>query len=404
MPPSRATSRLPLLVLCCAAAIGAARAAPPASTQKAVPDRQQQQKIEALRRAAVGPDPLAAAAAFDGLKEMGEPARKTLAAALRGALSQDKSALRRVGSSAGTATKLRAAVERVEEAREAARENVSQLAKGETLAKAHEYHKTLAAFTRELNDVCAAIDPAVRALARRPKLLEMYREADPAAAAREFPGEDESKLAAQVEKALGLTQQAAAAIPELDGRERGPRDDLSEPLARQLRFWRACRRVERYNVAPSHELLNSAERENLRLLNAYREALGLLPLELDARLVQSARRHTKEMAELGYFAHESPAPGQKSHGDRMKSAGYQWSFSGENIATGYRTGEEAFRAWFDSPGHHKNMAHPQPNVVGVGKWGTLWTQNFGRSKRLMLMDEAEREGVTVKGDMLKPQK
>ena len=58
--------------------------------------------------------------------------------------------------------------------------------------------------------------------------------------------------------------------------------------------------------------------------------------------------------------------------------------------------------WFDSPGHHKNMAHAGSAAVGVGQWGSTWTQNFGRGNRLMLLEAGERKKVVVKGTILPP--
>jgi uncharacterized protein YkwD len=105
------------------------------------------------------------------------------------------------------------------------------------------------------------------------------------------------------------------------------------------------------------------------------------------------------MIDKDYFSHDSPTEGRKSFGDRAKLAGYD-SPAGENIAFGPRSGEKAFWMWFDSPGHHKNMANPGATALGVGKWNAHWTQVFGGGKRAMLTGEAPE----VKGEPLLPQK
>jgi hypothetical protein len=106
------------------------------------------------------------------------------------------------------------------------------------------------------------------------------------------------------------------------------------------------------------------------------------------------------MVDLKYFAHESPTPDNKNFGNRVRNAGYNGG-TGENIAYGGRGGEGAFRMWFDSPGHHQNMAG-NSNAIGVGRWNDHFTQNFGGGPRVMLMAEAEQARVKVEGAVLPP--
>ena len=47
--------------------------------------------------------------------------------------------------------------------------------------------------------------------------------------------------------------------------------------------------------------------------------------------------------------------------DRTRAAGYDNS-GGENIAKGHATPAAAFWAWFDSPGHHRNLIADGPLV------------------------------------------
>ena len=363
----------------------------------AVTARQQEKRIQSLRRTASGIDPIAATAALRELKQLGTPARAALVDALRKALDRNGSILRRAGaaSSAKTAEKLRSAMERVEETRKGALENIGKLDKGETLRKAREYYTTLMAMTQELNAACAQLDPVVRAVTRRPELLAMYREVDAAAAAKEFPEAAEETLLEGVEDALGVDEETLSKIPEFADDEDGPGDG-AEPLARQLWFWRACRHIEAYNAAAGQELMGPGERSAVNFINAYREALGLMPLEVDPRLVESSRRHCREMAKLRYFAHESPTPANKSPADRARNAGYDGAFCGENLANGTGSGEATFWGWFGSPPHHKGMASRAPTALGVGQAGRLWALNTGKGPRLSLMSEEKLKGIKVK--------
>lgn len=143
-------------------------------------------------------------------------------------------------------------------------------------------------------------------------------------------------------------------------------------------LFKAARAIEAYNTANKGEMA-ADEFEVLVKVNEYREALGLLPLELDSRLVDSARGHSQWMADTKEFSHDSDLPNLKTHAQRMSKAGYRWTSAGENIA--YGTGElntaaAMFKGWFDSPGHHKTMVGDYTHL-GVGHVDVYWTQNFG---------------------------
>ena len=66
--------------------------------------------------------------------------------------------------------------------------------------------------------------------------------------------------------------------------------------------------------------------------NRQRERLGLIPFKFDPGLRSAALQHSKEMAELNYFEHESPVADYKTIKQRMQLAGIKRGVSGENIA------------------------------------------------------------------------
>jgi len=113
----------------------------------------------------------------------------------------------------------------------------------------------------------------------------------------------------------------------------------------------------------------------MRALNAMRMLCGLMPLRIDPKLVAVARGHSQDMATHGFFAHESPLPGKKTPQDRAKLGGT--TASGENIYVGSNVTKDAIRAWFLSPGHHKNMLSQSHKRQGLGRYGKHWTQMFG---------------------------
>lgn len=114
----------------------------------------------------------------------------------------------------------------------------------------------------------------------------------------------------------------------------------------------------------------------MHAVNAMRIACGLSPLVFDAKLCAAAAAHSGDMESLGFFAHESPLPNKKTFSDRAVLAGT--TASGENIFMGSTSGADAIKAWFLSPGHHKNMFTVGHVRQGLGRSGEHWTQLFGR--------------------------
>ena len=77
------------------------------------------------------------------------------------------------------------------------------------------------------------------------------------------------------------------------------------------------------------------------------------------------------MEKNGFFSHGCKIHGGPASRCRKEGAPY----AGENISTGPKTGEGAFRSWYNSSGHHRNMLRHRS--IGVGKSGRLWTEDFG---------------------------
>ncbi|HXB63405.1 MAG TPA: CAP domain-containing protein [Solirubrobacteraceae bacterium] len=133
----------------------------------------------------------------------------------------------------------------------------------------------------------------------------------------------------------------------------------------------------------------------LCLIDQEREHHGEVALTVNGKLTRAAQRHSREMAEEDYFAHNSPA-GQTPL-DRMRAAGYIASAQdgyvvGENIAWGtlwLATPQSIVHAWMESPGHRANIldgayretgvgVEPRPPAsLAEGQQGALYTQDFG---------------------------
>ena len=67
-------------------------------------------------------------------------------------------------------------------------------------------------------------------------------------------------------------------------------------------------------------------------VNRVRDEEGLGNLIRDTQLDNAARHHSKEMAEEGYFEHDSPRPELKEHSSRIYNAGLTDYATGENLS------------------------------------------------------------------------
>ncbi|MDH3592313.1 MAG: CAP domain-containing protein, partial [Planctomycetota bacterium] len=137
--------------------------------------------------------------------------------------------------------------------------------------------------------------------------------------------------------------------------------------------------IETYNRDLPDTTADAEERANVHAVNRYRWMMGLRSVKIDERLVRAARKHSIEMRQLSYFAHDSPTPHLRSPTHRARREGYPGGVA-ENIARGASSGVQAFEQWFGSSGHHRNMLSPGHTELGCGAamhhW---WTQKFGRA-------------------------
>lgn len=109
--------------------------------------------------------------------------------------------------------------------------------------------------------------------------------------------------------------------------------------------------------------LNQQERQLLELVNGERALRGLLPLQPDAQLTYLARLKSQDMADLNYFAHESPGYG--SSGDMLRSAGIAFGLAAENIGVGGSI-KVIFNAFMNSSGHRNKIVDPRYTRTGIG--------------------------------------
>lgn len=136
--------------------------------------------------------------------------------------------------------------------------------------------------------------------------------------------------------------------------------------------------LKTYYAPKSTELVSSFEKEVFDLTNSIRKRFGKPPFVYDDKATVSAKKHSKDMAENGFFNHINPK-GQNPF-ERMNIEGIIYSNAAENIATGQRDSIYAHEAWMNSFGHRSSILGDYERLgVGVfqgGQYNVYYTQNF----------------------------
>lgn len=156
----------------------------------------------------------------------------------------------------------------------------------------------------------------------------------------------------------------------------------------------------------SQMFLDVQAKECFDILNTFRTNYGMPILEWDDLLVQSAEAHCIDMAENGYFAHNSLDG--TTHKDRILATGIKDTIAwGENLVAGKVFAVDTFHLWVNSLGHRVNMLRENFTHVGISsiyKDGSIYTyysgQNFvekdtEKAKEIEEKEKAEKKEHTV---------
>ena len=115
--------------------------------------------------------------------------------------------------------------------------------------------------------------------------------------------------------------------------------------------------------------MESLEAGVLADLNAFRKQHGLAPLRLSTALSRAARQHSMEMADRGYFSHDSA---NGSTFDRRIARFYPMGFHrywsvGENLLWSSPDVDAggALNMWINSPEHKANMLNRRWREIGL---------------------------------------
>lgn len=141
---------------------------------------------------------------------------------------------------------------------------------------------------------------------------------------------------------------------------------------------------ERRNFEPINA---DFEQQVVELVNDERNRQNppLPPLKRNTDLDYAARYHARDMAEDGYFKHDSYDGSTVvcTWSTRIGKFYSNWNSLAENIAAGYVTPADVMRGWMNSSGHRANILSSSNREIGVGYWtggsyGRYWVQDFGR--------------------------
>ncbi len=120
------------------------------------------------------------------------------------------------------------------------------------------------------------------------------------------------------------------------------------------------------------------------LINGYRKANGLKPLQLNPTLTAAAKGHSTDLAKwdrISHFGSDGSNPW-----DRVKRSGYNAKLAAENVGTGQISFDEVLKGWKDSPGHNKNLLLADAEQMGIAlvhepktEFKTFWTLVIGAS-------------------------
>lgn len=100
----------------------------------------------------------------------------------------------------------------------------------------------------------------------------------------------------------------------------------------------------------------------IELTNQARTDLGLNTLTANQLLTKAAIEKGQAILTANTFGHTI---NNQKFSNWIKSAGYNYSYAGENLAIDFVTSEGVMDAWNNSPAHKKNLLSPYYQEIGV---------------------------------------
>ena len=99
------------------------------------------------------------------------------------------------------------------------------------------------------------------------------------------------------------------------------------------------------------------------ITNSNRLAQNLGVLKENPTLAYAAQLKANDMAEKGYFAHNSPEG--KTPWYWFSQGGYKFLYAGENLAVNFSESSDVVTAWMNSEGHRANILNDKFSEIGI---------------------------------------
>ena len=112
-------------------------------------------------------------------------------------------------------------------------------------------------------------------------------------------------------------------------------------------------------TAASAQGLTSSESSLFSVINSARTSHGLAPVQVDYRLVRTARGHSADMLRRQYFSHGAFTA-------RVRASGAAGPVFGEDLAWGPMSASWVVSQWLASPTHRHILLTPSWREVGIG--------------------------------------
>jgi hypothetical protein len=133
------------------------------------------------------------------------------------------------------------------------------------------------------------------------------------------------------------------------------------------------RAVEKYNEGIQDPAIGPDEKQHAKVMNEYREMMGIRTMYLEPRLCRSAKKHSAVCNAAGNIWHEGSDGTPTS---RMKAEGWNEG-NGENVLMGIATNDSWWLGWYLASDHHRNALVKDFTCFGYGYVGKVGTQNLG---------------------------
>ncbi len=128
--------------------------------------------------------------------------------------------------------------------------------------------------------------------------------------------------------------------------------------------------------------INKIRTKGILCGNKYHKATS--PVVWNEKLADASLKHSLDMAENGFLSHNGSDG--SNPGERLLRVSYTWNEYAENIGQGYKSSEEAVRAWVRGKKHCENIMNPHFKEVGASyarsrNLRTYWTLILGSSNK-----------------------